>query len=89
MVFNRAKWALEDRQPRERVRAMNPLPQSTRNAAEPWTAKEVRQFEKLAAENLPPSVISLRLGRPVAAILTKAVEAGIKLTPLNRPPYGV
>ena len=49
---------------------MNPLPQSTRNAAEPWTAKEVRQFEKLAAENLPPCVISLRLGRPIAAILT-------------------
>jgi hypothetical protein len=67
---------------------MNPLPQSTRNAAEPWTAKEVRQFEKLAAENLPPSVISLRLGRPVSAILTKAVQAGITLTPLNRPPYG-
>jgi hypothetical protein len=68
---------------------MNPLPQSTRNAAEPWTAKDLSLLERLAAANLPPSVISLRLGRPEPAIQTKAVQAGIKLTPLNRPPYGV
>jgi hypothetical protein len=67
---------------------MHPLPQSTRHAEEPWTAKEVSQLKKLAAENLPPSVIGLRLGRPMPAILTKAVQAGITLTPLNRPPYG-
>jgi hypothetical protein len=65
-----------------------PLPQSIRNAEEPWTAKEISKLKKLAAENLPRSVISLRLGRPEPAILSKAAQAGIKLTPLNRPPYG-
>lgn len=64
------------------------LPQSIRNAAEPWTAKEISKLKKLAAENLPPSVISLRLGRPVPAIRSKAAQAGIELNPLNRPPYG-
>ena len=65
------------------------LPQSIRNAAEPWTAKEVSKLKELAADNLPPSVISMRLGRPEAAILSKALQAGIRLMPLNRPPYGV
>lgn len=64
------------------------LPQSIRNAAEPWTTKELRKLKELAADNLPPSVISLRLGRPEPAILSKALQAGIKLTPLYRPPYG-
>ncbi|MFI7067400.1 hypothetical protein ACIBL3_40850 [Kribbella sp. NPDC050124] len=45
-------------------------------------------MKELAADNLPPSVISLRLGRPESTILTKAVQAGIQLTPLYRPPYG-
>ncbi|MGW1341447.1 hypothetical protein ACWCOV_10375 [Kribbella sp. NPDC002412] len=45
-------------------------------------------MKELAADNLPPSVISLRLGRPESAILSKALQAGIKLTPLYRPPYG-
>ena len=68
---------------------MTSLPQSICNAAEPWTAKEVSRFKRLAAENLPVSVISLRLGRPEVAILHKAVQDGIVLTPRNRPPYGV
>ncbi|GAB2677973.1 hypothetical protein [Kribbella swartbergensis] len=64
------------------------LPQSIRNAAEPWTAKELSKLEELAADNVPPSVIGMLLGRPEAAILSKAMQAGIRLTPLNRPPYG-
>jgi hypothetical protein len=64
------------------------LPQSIRNAAEPWTAKELSRLKELAAENVPPSVIGMLLGRPEAAILSKATQAGIRLTPLNRPPYG-
>ncbi|MFG1820263.1 hypothetical protein ACGFIF_41345 [Kribbella sp. NPDC049174] len=64
------------------------LPQSIRNAAEPWTAKELSILKKLAADNLPPSVIGMRLGRPERAILSKAIQVGITLTPLNRPPYG-
>jgi hypothetical protein len=67
---------------------MTALPQSIRNAAEPWTAKEVSKLKDLAAENLPVSVISLRLGRPIPAIRDKATQADIELTPLNRPPYG-
>ena len=65
------------------------LPQSIRNAAEPWTAKELSTLKELAADNLPPPVIGLRLGRPESAILSMAIQAGIELTPLNRPPYGV
>jgi hypothetical protein len=67
---------------------MTPLPQSIRNAAEPWTAKEITRFKSLAAQNLPLSVISLRLGRPEVAIRAKATETGIRIGPLNRPPYG-
>jgi hypothetical protein len=65
-----------------------PLPQSIRNAGEPWTPEELDQLEELAAENIPPTVISLRLGRPEAAIEVKAGEVGVTLTPRNRPPYG-
>ena len=68
---------------------MTPLPLPICNAAEPWTAKEVSTFKKLAAENLPVSVICLRLGRPEPAILSKAAQDDIVLTPRNRPPYGV
>ncbi|TCO43692.1 hypothetical protein EV646_112270 [Kribbella antiqua] len=64
------------------------IAQSIRNAAEPWTAKDVSKLKELAAQNLPMSVISLRLGRPEPAILSKAMQSGIKLMPLNRPPYG-
>ena len=64
------------------------IAQSIRNAAEPWTAKDLKRLKDLAAQNLPTSVISLRLGRPEPAILTKAMQSGIRLTPLNRPPYG-
>ncbi|MEU4603406.1 hypothetical protein AB0F43_10540 [Kribbella sp. NPDC023972] len=65
------------------------LPQSIRNAAEPWTAKELRKLKELAADNLPPSVIGMRLGRPEPAVLNKALQLGIPILPLNRPPYGV
>ena len=67
---------------------MTPLPLSIRNAEEPWTQQELRTLRNLAAANLSPSLIGLRLGRPEPAILSKAVQAGITLTPLNRPPYG-
>jgi hypothetical protein len=64
------------------------VPQSIRNASEPWTTEELGRLKKLAAENLPPTVISLRLGRPEVAIEVKASEAGITLCPDYRPPYG-
>jgi hypothetical protein len=64
------------------------LPQSIRNAGEPWTTEELGELEELAADNIPPTVIGLRLGRPEAAIELKASQAGITLCPRNRPPYG-
>ncbi len=63
--------------------------QSIRNASEPWTDDEVARLGELAADNLPLSVIGLRLGRPEAAIEAKAAEAGITLLPHHRPPYGL
>jgi hypothetical protein len=65
------------------------LPQSIRNAGEPWTIQDLSKLEKLAADNFPPCVIGLRLGRPEDAIVDQALRTGIRLTPLNRPPYGV
>jgi hypothetical protein len=64
------------------------LPQSIRNASEPWTDEEVDRLKKLAADNIPPPVIGIRLGRPEVAIEGKAAQAGIRLNPRNRPPYG-
>jgi hypothetical protein len=65
------------------------LPQSIRNAGEPWTTQDLSKLEELAADNFPPCVIGLRLGRPEDAVVDQAVRTGVKLTPLNRPPYGV
>ncbi|TWD81338.1 hypothetical protein FB561_2450 [Kribbella amoyensis] len=65
------------------------LPQSIRNAGEPWTRKELARLKEFAADNIPPSVISLRLGRPVDSVLTKAGQLGIRLSPLDKPPYGL
>jgi hypothetical protein len=65
------------------------LPQSIRNAGKPWTEKDLTKLEELAADNVPPCVIGMRLGRPQEAVEVKAIEAGITLSPANRPPYGV
>ena len=64
------------------------LPQSIRNAGEPWTRQELDLLTGFAAENIPPSVIGLRLGRPEESVLAKAQQAGIRLTPFDKPPYG-
>jgi hypothetical protein len=65
------------------------LPQSICNAGKPWTEKDLAKLEELAADNVPPCVIGMRLGRPQEAVEVKAIEAGITLSPANRPPYGV
>ena len=64
------------------------LPQSIRNAGEPWTREDLTRLKELAEDNIPPSVIGLRLGRPEEAVIVKADQAGITLTPLNKAPYG-
>jgi hypothetical protein len=86
---NRVDRALGRRQPQrtEEVRSMA-LPQSIRNAGEPWSRADLARLKELAADNIPPSVIGLRLGRPEESVLMKALQVGITLTPLNKPPYG-
>ncbi|ADB29897.1 hypothetical protein Kfla_0778 [Kribbella flavida DSM 17836] len=64
------------------------LPQSIRNAGEPWTDQDLAELEELAAENIPPCVIGMRLGRPEKAVVHQATQSGIRLTPRYRPPYG-
>lgn len=64
------------------------MAQSIRNANEPWTEDDIAELAELAAGNIPPCVIGLRLGRPEAAVRAKAAEAGITLQPDYRPPYG-
>jgi hypothetical protein len=64
------------------------VPQSYRNASEPWTEQEIAELGELAAGNIPPSVIGLRLGRPEQAVESKAAQVGVRLLPAERPPYG-
>lgn len=64
------------------------LPQSVSNAEKPWTEQEVARLGQYAELNMPPCVIGIKLGRPEIAVQQKAMEAGIKLEPANRPPYG-
>jgi hypothetical protein len=64
------------------------LPQSVRNAENPWTAEEVDTLRKFAEGNIPACVIGVRLGRPEAAVQQQASASGIELEPANRPPYG-
>jgi hypothetical protein len=66
----------------------NAQSQSYRNAAGPWTADEVAWLSELAADNFPPSVIGLRLGRPEQAVALKAAQLGVRLLPAQCPPYG-
>jgi hypothetical protein len=65
-----------------------PQSQSYRNANEPWTDAEVARLGELAADNFPPSVIGLRLGRPEQAVEMKAAQLGVELLPTECPPYG-
>lgn len=66
----------------------DPQSQSYRNAAGPWTDDEVATLGELAADNFPPSVIGLRLGRPEQAVEMKAAQLGVQLLPAECPPYG-
>ena len=44
-----------------------------------WTADDVAQLRKLAAEKLPTRLIARRLGRSIRAVQTRAREEGILL----------
>jgi hypothetical protein len=64
-------------------------PKYKRNMRNPWTSADVRMLKELAKSNTPTGVISLKLGRPPAAIRSKAADEGISLKPVNRSPRTV
>jgi hypothetical protein len=62
-------------------------PKYKRNMSKDWSEREVRELKKLAQQNTPTGVISLKLGRTPVAIRGKAQREGISLMPANRSPY--
>lgn len=64
------------------------MSKSDRNAGKRWTPSEKNTLAQLARQNTPTRVISLKMGRPVAAVYTEASKQGVSLKPNNRSPYG-
>jgi hypothetical protein len=62
-------------------------PKYKRNMSKDWSERDVRELKKLAKQNTPTGVISLKLGRTPVAIRGKAQREGISLMPANRSPY--
>jgi hypothetical protein len=62
-------------------------PKYKRNARMEWSAQDMRELKTLAKGNTPTGVISLKLGRTVPSIRSKAQREGISLSPSNRRPY--
>lgn len=58
-----------------------------RNSGKEWTHNEVNNLRKLANQNTPTGVISLKLGRTENAVRSKASEENISLKPTNQSPY--
>lgn len=52
-----------------------------------WSAQDVQQLQKLAAQNTPTRIIGLKLGRSEGAIYAKASEENVSLRPTNQSPY--
>lgn len=67
---------------------INLMAKYNRNSGKQWTNQEVAALRRLAKQNTPTRVISLKLGRTPAAISTKASQEDISLDPPNRSPYG-
>jgi hypothetical protein len=63
------------------------MSKSNRNSGKHWTSQEVAQLRKLATQNTPTRVISLKLGRPVDGVYAKASEESISLKSTNQSPY--
>src|SRR3954469_17012014 len=62
-------------------------PKYKRNQGNSWSSREVNELKKLARDNTPTGVISLKLGRTPIAVRGKAQREGITLKPANRSPY--
>jgi hypothetical protein len=60
---------------------------SERSTGQGWTAEDVAQLRRLAAQNTPTRVIAFKLGRTEQAVYGKAAELGISLKPTNQSPY--
>jgi hypothetical protein len=58
------------------------------NAGKKWAPPEVKQLERLAAQNTPTRVIGLKLGRTEESVRSKAQDENISLKPTNQSPYG-
>jgi hypothetical protein len=64
------------------------MSKSDRNRGKRWSSEEVKELKKLAKENTPTRVISLKLGRTEDALRSKAAQERISLKPANQRPYG-
>jgi hypothetical protein len=63
------------------------MAKSDKSRGKQWTPAEVKELKKLAKENTPTRVISLKMGRPEGGVRTKASEKNISLKPTNQSPY--
>ena len=62
-------------------------PKYKRKLGQPWSGADIRELRRLAKDNTPTGVLSLKLQRPESAIRSKAQREGISLRPTNRSPY--
>jgi hypothetical protein len=62
-------------------------PKYKRNMSKEWTSEDVRTLRRLARDNTPTGVISLKMGRTETAVRSKAQREGVSLRPTNRSPY--
>jgi len=51
----------------------------TRNKGKEWTEADLRKLKRLAKGDTPTPLISLRLGRTITSVYSKAAEQGISL----------
>jgi hypothetical protein len=62
--------------------------QKTTKRQKKWAAVEIKELERLAAQNTPTRVIGLKLGRTEDSVRSKAQDENISLKPTNQSPYG-
>lgn len=62
-------------------------PKYKRNMRTEWSTQDLRELKTMARGNTPAGVISLKLGRTISSVRSKAQREGISLSPSNRSPY--
>jgi len=58
-----------------------------RSTGAPWSAADLEQLRILAAEGTAPPVIAVQLDRSEEAIVHRAAQDGISLSPASLNPY--